>query len=73
MTPVGPITVCPAFSPELTRATTLTAGWRAIASTVFPFPSSPKYAPGTRMHELASISGCSTSASLASTYRRVGA
>jgi hypothetical protein len=41
-TPFSPITVCPAFSPELTRATTCTAGCRAIASTVLPLPSSPK-------------------------------
>ena len=65
--PVSPITVWPAFSPLFTRATTSTFGWRAIASTVLPLPSSPKYAPGTTMHELFSIIGHRTASSVAST------
>jgi len=35
--PPSPKTVCPAFSPLFTRATTFTSGWRAIASTVLPW------------------------------------
>ena len=47
----------------------LTLGWRAIASTVLPLPSSPKYAPGTRMQELFSIMGHRTCSSCAQARR----